>query len=104
MALPYAMPPSQPVRADICQRQIPQLRPVAPPRTEAPVNRNPSHDIDDRVRALTEELRLAEDVHLSNANRIMLVLNQERLRGALADALRLIQELRQQIADHDNRP
>lgn len=68
------------------------------------MTRDPSRDIDDRVRALTEELRLAEDVHLSDANRITLVLNQERLRGALADALRLIHELRQHIAKTEKRP
>ena len=51
--------------------------------------------IDDRIRALTEELRMAESMNLSTISVPNLILNQERLRGALTDALRLIHELRQ---------
>lgn len=102
MALPSVAPWSHPVRLDICQRQTPCLRPTAAPRTEATLNPNPARDIDDRVRALTEELHLAESVDLAGASKTRLILNQERLRGGLADALRLIEELRQRIADLEN--
>lgn len=64
---------------------------------------HPSQDnLDDRVRALTEELHLAERITLARASQPTLILNQERLRGALADSLRLIQELRQRIANLEN--
>lgn len=64
---------------------------------------SPFRDIDDRIRALTEELHTADAVNLATASKTTLILNQERLRGGLADAIRLIEELRQHIADHEDR-
>lgn len=94
--------PPQAVSSDICQRQISPLRSAALHRTEAPVTHPLPRNIDDRLRALTEELQLAEALNVATASPATLALNQERLRGALADSLRLIQELRHHIADLEN--
>jgi hypothetical protein len=63
------------------------------------VTHSPSPSTDDRIRALTEELRIAEAVDLANASKTRLILNQERLRGALADSLRLIGDLLRRIEE-----
>jgi hypothetical protein len=46
----------------------------------------------DRFNAAREELSAAQALHLTEASRPTLVLYHERLRGALADMIRLIEE------------
>lgn len=103
MTSPTGMQLSHPARGDICQRHILDPRPAAPYRTETHMNDASARDIDDRVRALNEELRLADSISLANVPKVVLILNQERLRGGLADSLRLIDELRRRIDELENR-